>query len=315
MRTDLVGMFTQDHVEATGNHTKVGLVQGNDDDSDEPALDGTLGFLYAQDIGGNTELHYKDDAGNVVIVTTEGVIAPLALLKAGDTMTGILLMDGGTIDFGNLTEQLRAEVVGGGGVFRHLASIDAADKILIGDVNEPLWLTADASGRPQEAADDDKGFIAIYPGGPNNERFWHEGNMGAASTLDADLLDGIEAVSIFSAMNLNESGNGEFFQSTGQSFLNGASAANIAHGIDGQPTLVTATAKCTDTDAEYAVDDEVALGSSLRYNDNRGVVFGADDTNCFYSLATQDSRILTKSGGVNVAMDDGKWIVIIRAWK
>lgn len=311
MRADLQGWIIVNHNEQTGKHVFLSLEQGADNDDDEPGTDGTHGFLYAQDIGGETELHYKSDADQVVIITEDGVIAPLALPKAGGTMTGILLMDGATIDLKNLTEKIRLEIVAGS-TFRNGLFIDAADKINVGDENEPLWLVASASGRPQEAADDDKGFIAVYPGGPDNERFWHEGNDGALSTLDADLLDGVEAEEIFADINDN-TGSGFFFQSVGQSVAINQNSSNIAHLLDAQPSLITGTLRCTDADLEYSIGDEVALTSGG--DSTRRISFGADDTNCFYHIGTAKWRLNRKSANTEAQIDSDNWELIIRVWK
>ena len=313
MRSDLQGWITHDHNEQDGDHSKVGLIP---DDTvawglpggpvNDPNLDGALGFVYTKDINGETELHYKSDAGQIVIITEDGVIAPLALPKAGGTMTGILLMDGATIDLKNLTEKIRLERVAGDAVFRNGLFINATDEINVGDENEPLWLVAD----------DKDGFIAEYPSAPNppTERFMHEGNMGADSLFDADLLDGVEGEAIFADISDN-SGSGFYFQSALQPVGNAAGSTVIAHNLGQAPRLVMASLICSAIDNNYSIGDQISVGSPMQADGNRGIWFGADETNCFYRVGSAGMFVGNKSTGIQFAIDPDDWDLQIRVWK
>lgn len=314
MRTDLEGIIIQDHEEATGNHSKVGLIP---DDTVpwggvDPVLDGALGFLYTKDIGGTTELHYRDSAGDIVIITTAGVIAPLAVLKTGDTMTGALDMDNAEIRMTNDTH-ITGEIAATG-TFRELIALNANDDVEVGSTSVPLGLVSNSAGLVTDTPPEDNGVIAIYPGGPDDERFWHEGNDGPGSTMDADTVDGVEAEEMFSDINSN-SGSGFFFESVAQIVTAGAGETAIAHSLVTVPKLVTAhlQVKAGNSDAGYSALDEVVVASS---NDATfGLSFGADDTNLFYGVGTSGLLLFNKSTQALAHLDETKWNLIIRAWK
>lgn len=299
-RAAVLGSFTNDHDEATGDHDKVGLVQGNDDDSDEPALDGTLGFLYGQDIGGETELHYKSDAGQVVIISTNGVIAPLAVLKAGDAMSGVLALETGSGLQMDNDIRIRGETAAAAS--RDLAFVDTSDNSVFGNKSEQMFLRAFTKDQ----------FIAVYPGGPDNEPFMHKGNDGTGSGFDADLLDGIEAEDIFSSLT-----TGRFFESAAQAATAGASAGAIAHGLGSVPRLVTAAlrVKSGQSDQGYSSLQELNVASDTRPDASVGLTIGGDLTNVFYVVGVTGLQILNQSTRVESNLDESKWEILIRAWK
>lgn len=300
-RAAIQGSFTNDHNEAEGDHVKVGLEQGALGGGDEPALDGTLGFLYAEDIGGETELHYKSDAGQVVIITTNGVIAPLAVLKAGDTMTGDLIMSGADIKLGNNVEMLLGETTVGG-VFLELAFVDSANVVRIGAEGAAHWLRANAAN----------GFIAIYPGGPDTEHFYHQGNDGVGSGLDADTVDTHEAAAIFSASMTT--GDTFFFQSAIQSAATN-SGASLAHSLAQQPSLVMGVMKANTADLGYSVGDEIVIGVGGSPVGDTGIIIGADATNVFYAVGNNILRIVEKNAPRDeLPITHASWDIVIRAW-
>ncbi|MEP0767030.1 MAG: hypothetical protein HRF45_10885 [Fimbriimonadia bacterium] len=60
-----------------------------------PTSSANRGFLFTADVGGRTELFYRDDAGNDTQITSEGELAPgVFLLLSGGTMAGDIAMDG-----------------------------------------------------------------------------------------------------------------------------------------------------------------------------------------------------------------------------
>lgn len=60
-----------DHDFNTGHHAAVGLVEQGSD----PSNVANTGFIYTKDDGGDTELYYEDDAGNVTKLTEDGTVA------------------------------------------------------------------------------------------------------------------------------------------------------------------------------------------------------------------------------------------------
>lgn len=305
-RQSTKSIVTANHEEATGNHEVVELIVQVGD----PGAAGNRGQFYTKVESAITELFYRDDTGAIIQITGAGAIAPLAVLKAGDTMTGNLVFAStGDIVMGNNLNRITAET-SGGGVFRFLAFLNATDQVVIGDQNEPLWLQAD----------DKDGFIADFPGGPAipTDRFMHEGNMGTGSLFDTDKVDGHEAEEVFSAAMT--SGGGFFFRSVGQT-VDVLDTATIAHSLTGiaagdGPGLIAAQLKCISADVGHSVGDYVPIAiNGGKDGNDRGFTIFANDTNVSYTMSRVKIQLFNPSTGNLDEIDVTKWELYLSVWK
>jgi len=305
-RITLEGIITNDHIEATGDHDKVGLRQRTVGGGDQPAADGTLGFLFCEDVAGITELFYQDDTPNPIQITSNGVLAPDKLPLAGGTMTGNIVLDPSVkVTADNNNSGMRGETIVPG-VYRRLIDMEnATDTIRVGDQSDVIHILCDTENN----------YIANYAGSGGTKFFWHSGNMGAGKGLDADLVDGVEGVAIFSSL---VSGAGQFFESAPLPDTK-ATGGSLPHGITGIPRIVMGYLKCdVPTSSGYIQNDEIVVSSSLRIDEkNRGLATGADATNVFYRIGADTFPFvgLDKATGISSTLVQGDWKVIIRAWK
>lgn len=101
----------------------------------------------------------------------------------------------------------------------------------------------------------------------NGTKIWHEGNDGAGSTLDADLLDGMQPATANTASTIvQRDASGNFSAGTITASLNGT-ATNISN--TGTVTLATATESnaITITSPTYTTSKPVKLLNFAWYND------------------------------------------------
>lgn len=309
-RITLEGIITNDHIEATGDHDKVGLRQRTVGGGDQPMADGTLGFLFCEDVAGITELFYQDDTPNPIQITSNGVLAPDKLPLAGGTMTGHIVLDPNVqLRVDNVGSGVKGEI-GIGGSFRTLVDIAAvSDEVLVGDQSEQTWIRADAAN----------GYIASYLGGPDTEHFFHEGNMGTGSLLDADLVDGVEGVAIFSSL---VSGAGQFFEVAGLPIAAGNGSAT-PHGIAAPPPrIVKFFMVCVVAENGYSIGDEIELSTEAFQGTGSGVgvMVGANATDVFYRVGNGNGLTLglNRATGARVSPSfviPANWTGTIRAWK
>ncbi len=296
-RVAVLGSVSVDHDAAdTGKHNKVTLIPLGTD----PSLSSTSGFLYTKEIATITELFYRDEGGQVIQLTDDGSASPDKVAIAGDAMTGDLDMQAADLLADN-DRGLRGEVVATG-TYHSLARLNTDDDAEFGDQAVPAVIQVlDANS-----------LSADYPGSGGAKEVWHAGNDGDGSGCDADTVDGVEAEDVFSTL-----GTGRFFESAQQTVGNGDSATAIAHSLGGVPRLVMAVLVCTDAggDDGFAQNDEITLAWGGVSQNNRGVIFGANATNVFYTRSSGTFYVLNLSTGVETTIDTAKWRLVIRAWK
>lgn len=263
-----------------GYHKKVTLQE----QSTNPTLAADEFALYTKEAAGKSNLFFKDEDGNVVQVTEGGKIlaATLAAAVADLDLLG-----------NNLA--LRGEIAAGS-TFRELIHIDASDVVVVGDVNEALWLRA--SGADQLLMDD----------GVSQYEVWHAGNDGTGSGLDADTVDGVEG-----ADTLNDaSGNYVEIELTS---LNASRRDSSTHGLGGYPRLVQVFMECTTADDGYAIGDRIPLATGSELAGNVGITVWWNATSCGYARE-DDIEVMNKNTGTSdTTIDKNDWKIVFQCWK
>lgn len=273
-----------DDTTNAGKHNQVTLQQLGA----KPTSSANEGYVYQKNVGSVGELFYENESGTETQLTELGVI-PVASI--GEYVTDLALKN---------AIALTGEDTGASPI--DLVQINASDEIDVGDIANAIPLRLNTDGAST--------LVVEY--GSGDQKIFHAGNDGTGSGLDADTVDGIEAIAILSSLS---SGAGAFFESSNQSISNSASAS-IAHSLGSVPRMVTGVLKCIAANEGYSIDDEVQMGHAGHGQSSRGLVFGADSSgNVFYKRGSDVIFINNKSDGSDVAIDLSKWKLVLRAWK
>lgn len=285
-----------DSVTTGGEHTALHLQE----QGVAPTVGANYGGLYAAlgPVSGKSELFYKDEDGNVVQLTAGGKIP----LGGAGAATDLLLEN-------NVALQGEDTV---GPTAQNLIKIDAGDIIRLGDQSYPADIDVD----------DLHGLTVSYPAAGDQE-IWHAGNDGHASGLDADTLDGQEAVGFVSYDLVTP-----LFYTNSAAPLAipaGNTVTNLAHGLGVVPNLVRVTLRCVNVagDYGYAQDDEIDISTDpgTGYLNAAGLSWHANATNVVIMMqANRVIRILQKiSPRTWLPMGTApsvwtSWAIVARAW-
>ena len=119
-------------------------------------------------------------------------------------------------------------------------------------------------------------------------------------------------------------GDGAFFISDanlGESSLTASFYGIQAHDLGSTPRIVKAVLKCTTSDNNYDVGDEVDASYLNAWDEGSGVVqeaiaLGYDDTNVFVScLRLSTLQLAHKGGGSSSGINLSNWEIYVYAWK
>lgn len=169
---------------------------------------------------------------------------------------------------------------------------------------------------------------------------------GAGSSLDADLLDGVQgssyaqlaspsftgvptAPTAATTTNTTQVATTAFvqqeiastvvvtkFESTAQTITSG-STVTVAHGLGVKPFGVSIYLKCTTADAGWAVGDEVEVSfnnSSAGTSRTNTPLVDSTNITIYFTNSSQCFSIANKSSGVMTALTNADWELYIRAW-
>lgn len=154
-----------DDASHAGKHIQVSLRE----QAGDPTPATNEGILYTKDVGGITELFFKDSASNIKQITSAGALSGV-VAKAGGTMTGQLIMSGSQILLDNNQYYLGKTT---GGSSRAIGGITPSNEVQIG--NSLTALIFASLGVPEY----------------NGNAIFHAGDVGAGSGIDADLYRGL----------------------------------------------------------------------------------------------------------------------------
>lgn len=105
---------------------------------------------------------------------------------------------------------------------------------------------------------------------------------------------------------------------SGQQVITSGGALTLAHGFGVKPTAVTCLLQCTSADNGYSVGDELYIGvpsADGSVASGVSVVLDATNINIRYgSRAGQTFLGTNKSTGGNVALSNGSWAFVVRAF-
>ena len=295
-RTAVLGSVDTEHyAETSGQHRQVTLAPLGAD----PLLSGAAGFVYAKDVGGITELFYQDEGAQVIQLTSDGSASPDKVAKAGDTMTGDLLID--TADLEVLDGEARFNgsdvLLQGDALIRllnakyinarnaandawlELIGIDASDVAEIGNT--------DSGARIRTSGVD----AAVVDYGSGDKKIWHEGNLTVPlftqEYLSADIV-----------------------------FAQSDAGADV-HGIGETPKLWASLLKCVSADLSYVVGDVVPILNGIADSANTSIIttaLSADGTTFLWRTGDQNVRLVRDGGGTSQIIDTTKWRLIFKAW-
>ena len=114
------------------------------------------------------------------------------------------------------------------------------------------------------------------------------------------------------------SGQGAFFETTGNSVLANADGGPLPHLLGTPPRLITVKALCKVAQFGYTQGDTVYLFSGGGFN-NRGISISADATNIRWSIGAGGIQIierdLTGTNGEQILASNTNWELQIMAWK
>lgn len=111
------------------------------------------------------------------------------------------------------------------------------------------------------------------------------------------------------------------YTSTAQT-ITSAGSLSLTHSLGATPLLVQSRIKCTSSEGNYSVNDEVVVNPCLNWYGN-GSSANVGGTSMVVNSTTIDIRfgaitgaffILNKSDGTNFSIDNSKWQLIVRAW-
>lgn len=110
----------------------------------------------------------------------------------------------------------------------------------------------------------------------------------------------------------------EAFTSSDQT-ITSAGSLTLAHGLSSTPTLFQCRLKCTTTEHNYSVNDEVIVPTgpyNLNSNLNSGVSIVPDSTNINIRYGSESGvfDVLNKTTGARATITNGNWSFIIKAW-
>jgi hypothetical protein len=109
----------------------------------------------------------------------------------------------------------------------------------------------------------------------------------------------------------------EAFESAQQTITSGGSLT-IAHGLSTTPTLYQAFLQCTTAEHGYSIGNEIAINPHISPagSNNRGLVMIPDATNINIRMGSDASAfsLLSNTTGASVALTNGNWALVVRAW-
>lgn len=268
-----------DDTANAGKHNRVTLQQLGA----KPTASTDEAYLYQKDVGGNTEVFIEDETGAEIQLTVGGEVNAAAI---SEWATALIL-----------SNNIGLQGTDTAAAAKNIAKLNASDIFELCALDYPTTIKTD----------DADGVTVEY--GSGEKIVFHEGKMGAGSTLDADLVDGIEAEDIFSSL-----GAGRFFESAEKATTDAGDGVE-AHGLGSIPNLVIGVLRCKTAEHGYTADDEIMLGWGGIGSANRGISFGADVANIFWTVASQSVYILHKTAGSHEKATPANWKLVVRAWK
>lgn len=135
-----------------------------------------------------------------------------------------------------------------------------------------------------------------------------EAEAGTNNTKATTPLRVAQAISALSPAMFTES-----FTSTAQTFT-ADSTTPVAHGLTGEPSLITVVFQCTSAEGGYSVGERVHHPASLG-DSNSGHSCYADATNVNFIVRTTGLFITHKTDRTIFQIDETKWDVYINAWR
>jgi hypothetical protein len=102
--------------------------------------------------------------------------------------------------------------------------------------------------------------------------------------------------------------------------ISSAGTLSVAHGLGAAPSLVQARLKCTSANLNYSTSDEaiIPLGATGDGSLNVGLSCVPDASNLVIRYGQNPASafvLIDKSTGSASAIDNTKWVLILRAWK
>lgn len=278
IRLDIRERMEEDHDWAVGStnnakHKKVTLLE----QASDPAASANEGYLYTKDDGGDTELFYRDDSGNIIQLTKDGKLNNTALL---------------------LLNNVALQGNDSGATARDLLLIDGADDIRIGP--------SSGIGNIVLSADINNGLKARVSG--SEYTIWHENNDGAGTGLNADLLDGQEGASYlgFAASQHHR----EVFTIPASGGI-----STQPHGLSAVPRDHSSRLRCVTAELGYSIGDVVPFDTAASSSPSN-VQCTYDDTNVsLMRRGSGNIEILRKDTRAGAGITDANWEVDIRLYK
>lgn len=222
-------------------------------------------------------------------LTSSGVIsAPFV------TVTTELFLNGADAVLANTNKLIGEDT---GAVQRSLAYVDGLDVSNFGDEALPSTIHVDTSSGLQ-----------VKIAAASSVQIWHEGNHGAGSGLNADLLDGVQGVDHLRWLS------GSFFEANLGSFPSTGSLLQVAHGLGSFPRLFMIYYQNLIAEFGYVPGDRVPCGGNFNTNEGvstfctttliGGMINGRPDIN------RRDSAPFSLFNSVLT-----NWELIVTAWK
>lgn len=269
--------------EGSGFHRQVTLppLGGN------PLLSGAAGFFYTKDVAGITEAFYQDEGGQVIQLTSNGSASPDKVAKAGDTMTGDLLIDTADLEVKDGEVRLRNTYLRGRDIgnanWRKLAGVNGSDVAEFGDIALGGGLRLYSDGVDE----------ARVSYGSGDKKLWHAGHFATLPRF------------------FNQYTSADIAFTTGGS----GSAGSVPHGIGSRPPLWAAVLKCVISDLGFVPDDVVPiLGGTAAATALSFTVAQLGDTAFGWRAPNNKARLIDNGGGGSSPITDASWRIVFYAW-
>jgi hypothetical protein len=242
-------------------------------------------------------------ANAAVAATVAGDLVDNMMYEVVYDGTQFILLNPSTAGADVLTT--RGDILRRGATIPSRLAIGAANRVLTSDGTDPAW--GQVTGPMIAMGSDAQGDI-LYYNGTSYVR------LGAGTSGHFLKTQGAGANPTWAASGVTK------FTSTAQT-ITAAGSLTLAHSLGAAPFAVGARLKCTSTEANYSVNDEVAieLGSQAITSGgtaDKGVSVVADTTNLNvrFGAATATFAIPDKTTGANTAITNSKWNIIFYAW-
>lgn len=272
-RAAVKGAFEVDHTEADGKHKKVTLPEGA-----APAATVGEGYLYTKDVGGITELFYREDldaGGTEIQVTDDGKVLAIGAIANG----------GGVPDIESGLEAARPAFGNAGHWFLATDTLKlyrdtGSAWVLFGGIN-----ATEAPNLPTPAGGDEDKALFVNAA----EDGWEHEHPLKRNYVEVDI-----------GLNIDGTNN---------------DSAAIPAGYT-SPSLVIFYLECLVNDEGYLVGDRVAAqgsGFGMVNTGNYGMTTWWTDTEVGWAREN-GILMIKKSGGDEEPMEKTSWKCVARIW-